>query len=173
MLWQICHNSLLTKSFLQQWQIARDSSCDICGHSDENIMLALRDCRWASKVWAHLIRPGQWHDFFRPLSPREWISTNIDTSWQPEGSMVEWRYIFCQATEAIHTIRYWRNEVVHGNSRLPPPIFRICQDIVHRANLQILVNVPRNCGCTHLFYVAIKSSIPPEKKKQKKSSHSD
>lgn len=62
LLWQVCHNFIPTKSFLQQRKISSDGSCDICGHPDENTMHALRDCRWASRVWHQ-------HVFFRSFVP--------------------------------------------------------------------------------------------------------
>lgn len=129
-LWQIYNSFLPTGACLHSRHITDDCRCDICDHGMDDILHALRDCTWMMHVWRGLVRRDAWIEFTQISSVKLWIKRNLRATWQHDNSQGEWRYIF---REAIHSLWFWRNRIIHGDIENFPPAHNVARDIVWRA----------------------------------------
>lgn len=133
LLWQSYRNLLPTAEFLYSRHIQQDGRCSICKSPMEDTMHALRNCQWARDIWKQLVRSVQgnaaWQSFLAPQGIHHWIMENIQPNRNPD-LQTDWRYVF---REALSTIWYWRNQLVHGNVTCLPPPWTVSKEIISRS----------------------------------------
>lgn len=99
--------SLKTKGFLFKRHIITDVQCPRCGYAVENILLVLRDCFHAKKVWSSLLNSTCRDEFFN-ISLENWIVISLSKSKEIIGN-VGWQYFF---VVVVWRLWFWRNQAV-------------------------------------------------------------
>lgn len=138
-LWRIRRNFLPTGTFLLHHHMMDTDACPVCGIAGEDGLHALRDCSWVSSFWRMLLSRAEWGRFFLPNQVAEWVDTNLGTSLQSREEGVQWSYVF---REAVHTIWFWRNKILHESDQRHPPAHWVCVEVLRRVKqLQCVHNI--------------------------------
>ena len=107
-LWLAMKKSLKTKGFLFKRHIITDVQCPRCGYAVENILLVLRDCFHAKKVWSSLLNSTCRDEFFN-MSLENWIVINLRS---PRRLLENWPRKCTNKVLAPLTIKSFTNKVL-------------------------------------------------------------
>lgn len=93
-IWLLSHNSLITRKFFVDRNIANNAQCPfICGH-DESFLHCLRDCDVAKRVWKLYVNEFLWDEFFL-MTQDNWLHQNCFNNWGKEDRPdIAWFTIF-------------------------------------------------------------------------------
>ncbi|KAF7803060.1 uncharacterized protein G2W53_042171 [Senna tora] len=100
------------------------AACSRCSGGCEDILHAIRDCKYAKTLWMRLVKPRYWPQFFHTDLHR-WMQMNLSKHM---GSLeFDWQTSFAMACWSIWR---WRNEeIFYDKTDCVDPYFTVVQRI--------------------------------------------
>lgn len=101
LLWLITHDRLKTASLLWHHRAIPTPSCTLCGEQFEDTLHALRDCRYASRIWAAFLPRAPGDQFWELRHPTAWVHWNFRHCSTSCSATWNWKYLFRQVIQSI------------------------------------------------------------------------